>query len=73
MIFSIHARKRKKERNYIAHLQAHKQLVLITYVKTNNDIANLKPTNGFFNSKRRRKEMILHVCNVKSGFFYSHR
>jgi len=55
MIFSIHARKRKKERNYIAHLQAHKQLVLITYVKTNNDIANLKANKWFFQLEKEKE------------------
>jgi hypothetical protein len=61
MIFSIHARKRKKK-NYIAHFQAHKQLVLITYVKTNNDIVNLKANKWFFLlGKEKERNDIAHL------------
>jgi hypothetical protein len=46
---------------------------IIHIVEEKNDIAHLQAYKGFFNSHVKRNEMILHICELANGFFYSHR
>jgi hypothetical protein len=54
MIFSIHARERKKE--IILHIcKLTSGLLLIPYVKTNNNIAHLKANKWFFQLAKEKE------------------